>query len=95
MRKINVGCACNNDAIHMWSRSAKGIHTLALFTVIIQSNGTVFSVAMLILYSVPQSIVRNLDPHMYTQYTQCQFILLEEDSNLYTHLVSSTTKTIS
>ena len=34
-------------AIHMWHRTIEGLRTLTLFTVIIQSNGTVFSVAKL------------------------------------------------
>ena len=35
----------HNGAIHMWQHSVEGLRTLALFTVIIQSNGTIFSVA--------------------------------------------------
>ena len=30
-----------HDAIHMWHRTIEGLRTLTLFTVIIQSNGTV------------------------------------------------------
>ena len=36
-----------HGAIHMWHRTIEGLRTLTLFTVIIQSNGTVFSVAKL------------------------------------------------